>query len=177
MVGRGCYTAPAVAIDRIPLPAGVTGRLYATGFTDVGPDPDAALDAVDAHVLLCLLTDHDIELRYPRFAHWLAHHRHGRAWHFRIDDGGVADDDEMAALTDRVVERLLGGTAIVTHCGAGLGRTSLVCGLALVRLSGSDLDEALATVRAARPGTGPENPTQRAQLERLAARPSGATPP
>jgi hypothetical protein len=160
-----------VAIDRIPLPAGVPGRLYATGFTDVGPDPDEALRSVDADTLLCLLTDEDIVLRYPAFAGWLDANAAGtRAWWFPIDDGGVAHDETMLELVVDLVERLRAGRTIVVHCGAGIGRTSLACGLALIALSGLPLDDALVRVRAARSGAGPENPVQRAHLDRLAGR-------
>lgn len=158
-----------MAIDPIPLPAAVPGRLYATGFSDVGPDPAMALASVGADVLLCLLTDHDIGLRhFPGFAPWLAANDGGPAWRFAIDDGDVAADDAMAHLVADVAGRLRAGHGIVTHCGAGIGRTSLVCALALLVLDPQPLDQALATVRAARPGAGPENPVQRAHLERLA---------
>src|SRR5215207_4351503 len=52
--GSPCYKRRPVSIDRIPLPSHVPGRLFATGFTDVGPDPEAALASVDGDVLLCL---------------------------------------------------------------------------------------------------------------------------
>jgi hypothetical protein len=149
----------------------VRGRLYATGFTDVGPDPDAALAQVDADTLLCLLTPEDIALRYPGFVGWLtANEASGRAWWFPIEDGGVAHDDEMDAMVTDLAGRLRAGRRVVAHCGAGIGRTSLTCGLAVLLLSGADLAGSLAHVRAARSGAGPENPTQRAHLERLALR-------
>lgn len=156
-------------MNLIPLPVDVPGRLYATGFTDVGPAPDQALASLPADTLLCLLTDEDVALRFPEFATWLVDNAGGPAWRFPIEDGGVADEAAMLALVDELVGRLRRGERVVAHCGAGIGRTSLVCGLAVVALAGLPLDEALAAVRAARPGAGPENPTQRAHLERLAA--------
>jgi hypothetical protein len=160
-----------VPIDRIPLPGHVRGRLYATGFTDVGPDPDAALALVGADTLLCLLTPEDIALRFPGFEAWLAaNEESGRAWWFPIEDGGVAPDDAMTELVTELAARLRAGRDIVAHCGAGIGRTSLACGLAVLVLSGTELAVALAHVRAARSGAGPENPRQRAHLERLALR-------
>ena len=160
-----------MAIDRIPLPPHVPGRLYATGFTDIGPDPDRALATVEADTLLCLLTQHDIDLRFPAFTAWLdANRSTGRGWWFPIEDGGVADDDAMVALVDALAAALRAGRRVVTHCGAGIGRTSLACGLAVVVLGEVGLDAALAQVRAARPGAGPENPHQRSHLQRLADR-------
>lgn len=161
-------TAP-VRIDEIPLPDGRPGRLFATGFSVVGPDPDAALDHVGADLLLCLITDHEIGLRFPAFGDWLRDRAGGRALHAPVEDGGVGDDDAVEALITDLGRRLDAGASIVTHCGAGLGRTSVVCGLLLVR-AGVPLTEALATVRTARPGSGPENPDQRAHLDRMAAR-------
>ncbi len=162
-------------MNLIPLPEGVAGRLYATGFTDVGPDPQEALDRIGADTLLSLLTDRDIELRFPDFGDWLEANADGSAWWFPIEDGDVADDAAMVALVGQVVGRLGQGDTIVTHCGAGYGRTSLVCGLVLVALSDMALDDALVAIRAARPGMGPENPRQRAHLEAVVAalRPTG----
>jgi|SoiMethySBSTD1v2_1073268.scaffolds.fasta_scaffold373371_2 protein-tyrosine phosphatase len=153
-------------IDEVPL-AG-PGRLYATGFTTVGPDPVAAMAAVDADLLLCLLQPDEIMRRFPRFAEWLAS-ADDRAVHFPVDDGGIGHEEEVLELVDRLGAHLDAGGAVLTHCGAGLGRTSIVCALLLVR-SGHALDDALIAVRAARPGAGPENPEQRAHLERLADR-------
>lgn len=165
-----CYNHRPVSIDRIPLPAHVPGRLYATGFTDVGPDPDGALASVEGDVLLCLLTAEDIAMRFPRYADWLAANAEGRGRWFPIEDGGVAPDEDMGALVAELAAQLAEGRAIVTHCGAGIGRTSLACGLTLVALGREDLPTALAEVRAARSGAGPENPVQVAHLERMALR-------
>jgi hypothetical protein len=153
-------------IDEVPLPG--PGRLYATGFTVVGPDPAAAMSNVEADLLVCLLQPDEIERRFPHFGQWLAA-AEDAALHFPVDDGGIGHPDEVLALIDRLGAHLDGGGSVLTHCGAGLGRTSIVCALLLVR-AGSSLDDALSAVRAARPGAGPENPAQRAHLERLAAR-------
>lgn len=159
-----------MSIDRIPLPSHVPGRLYATGFTDVGPDPDAALASVDGDVLLCLLTAEDIAMRFPRYADWLTANAEDRARWFPIEDGGVAPDEDMCALVIELAGQLADGRSVVTHCGAGIGRTSLACGLTLLALGDADLTAALAEVRAARSGAGPENPVQVAHLERMARR-------
>jgi len=166
---RSVDQTAAVRIDEIPLPAGRPGRLFATGFSVVGPDPDAALDHVGADLLLCLITDHEIGLRFPAFGDWLRANAGGRALHFPVDDGGIGDEDAVADMIDDLSGRLDAGASVVTHCGAGLGRTAIVCGLLLVR-AGVPLVDALATVRAARPGSGPENPDQRGHLERMTAR-------
>lgn len=59
-------------IDEIPLPSPpARGRLFVTNFSAVGPDPQAALDRVEATSLVCLLTPHEINLRYPDYLPWL----------------------------------------------------------------------------------------------------------
>jgi Cyclin-dependent kinase inhibitor 3 (CDKN3) len=153
-------------IDEVPLPG--PGRLYATGFTVVGADPAAAMSHVEADLLLCLLQPDEIDRRFPDFARWLGAAA-GAALHFPVDDGGIGHEDQVLTLIERLGAHLDAGGSVLTHCGAGLGRTSIVCALLLVR-AGSNLHDALEAVRAARPGAGPENPVQRAHLERLAAR-------
>jgi protein-tyrosine phosphatase len=110
-------------------------------------------------------------MRFPRFSGWLdINAAGGRARWFPIEDGGVAPDDEMTALVAELAAHLMAGRSVVAHCGAGIGRTSLACGLTLVLLGGTDLGTALAEVRTARSGAGPENPVQVAHLERMALR-------
>lgn len=162
--------AVAPRIDEIPLPSTSSGRLWAAGFTVVGPDPDAALCSVGADVLVTMLQPEEMALRFPAFGPWLlAAMPTGRARHLPIDDGGTITDDEMAAVVQELGAALDAGCGLLTHCGAGLGRTSLLCGLLLVR-AGMALEDAMVSVRVARPGAGPENPGQRSHLERVAKR-------
>ena len=169
-----------MSIDQIPLPPDVAGRLFAAGLLDVGPDAAAALAALNADLLVCLLPDEDIDLhhaRFPRFGEWLRQEGvpSGQALRFEIDDGSVPDIEDMVALIDQLAVRLRAGQSVVAHCAAGWGRTSLVCGLLLIAFGTPSIAEALTAVRAARPGAGPENPDQREHLAavfvRLAQRP------
>lgn len=154
-------------MHRVPLPDGVPGQLWLTGFSVVGPDPGGTLEGVGADRLVCLITDDEIEMRFPAYAAWLAGDE--RAVHHPIPDWGTVDDDRMLALVGSVAAMLRRGEVVVVHCGAGIGRAGCTAIGALVAL-GMDLAEATTHVRAHRPGAGPDSGAQRDQLDRLAVR-------
>ena len=154
-------------MDEITLPDGVPGRLFATGFTNVGPDPGAALGTVGADTLICLITDHEIDLRFPHYHDWLTEPASGAiVRRYPTPDWGVTDDEAMAAAVREVATMLREGRSVVTHCGAGMGRTGVLCILVLSAL-GVDPDEAARQVRRERPGSGPESEAQIEQVRRL----------
>jgi protein-tyrosine phosphatase len=157
------------AMDQIPLPPDVPGRLFATSFSIVGPDPAKTLGDMGANALVCLITDHEIGLRFPDFGTWLGTHGGIHILRLPTPDWGVSDDDPLVAMVDQVVDAVRSGDTVVTHCGAGLGRTGVLCALVLVRL-GLDLATAEVEVRRGRPGSGPDSSAQREQMERLAPR-------
>jgi hypothetical protein len=159
-------------IDEIPLrAAGVTGRLFVTNFSAVGPDPGAALDRVGASVMACMLTPHEIELRYPGYAEWLDAHSDAasspRALWLPTLDGGVTQDGPVLELVEAVVAALDRGDSVLVHCGAGMARTAVIGILTMVAL-GADPAIAAVDFRAARPGGGPDGPPQERQIARLA---------
>ena len=172
-------------IDEVPLgaPDG-TGRLFVTNFSAVGPDPAAALDRVDASVMACMLTPHEIELRYPDYADWLSAHVAPRSdppasqadyettaaapyalW-LPTPDGGVVGDAPVLQLVTSVVAELDAGHSVLVHCGAGMARTAVVSILAMTAF-GADPDTAAIDFRKARPGGGPDGPPQQQQITRL----------
>ena len=195
-------------IDEIPLgtPEG-TGRLYVTNFSAVGPDPQAALDRVDASVMVCLLTPHEIELRYPDYLPWLITRmppwlmqqvnesavddvlqdhaaRFGdidieslrfrsdadaRALWLPIPDGGTIFDGGVMGTVAYINESIFTGKNVLVHCGAGMARTAVVGILAMISL-GADAQQAAVDFRAARPGGGPDGPSQEQQIARLIGR-------
>ena len=158
-------------IDEIPLRApGGTGRLFVTNFSAVGPDPRGALDRVGASVVACMLTPHEIELRYPDYGEWLAPHSDTagspQALWLPTPDGGVTTDGPVLELVEAVVAALDLGDSVLVHCGAGMARTAVIGILTMVAF-GADPAIAAVDFRAARPGGGPDGPPQERQIARL----------
>lgn len=86
-----------------------------------------------------------------------------------IIDRGVPEPAAMPAvrkLADRLAGEVRDGRFVVTHCWAGIGRSSMLAGAALVRL-GADPAQAWDVIRAARGFPVPDNPEQEAWLHRL----------
>ena len=150
--------------DEIPLP-GAPGRLWLAGKHLVGPDPEAALAALDADRIVCLCELSELEDRYPAYAAWL---RAGPVLHRPIADLHAPDRASAEALVAELGALLDDGEVLVLHCGAGIGRAGTVA-VALLLSRGAALEDALATVRTARPMAGPERGVQLELLEALAA--------
>ncbi|MCY3577995.1 MAG: dual specificity protein phosphatase family protein [bacterium] len=164
-VGAARYQM-AGGIHRIPVPS-AAGSLHATAFAVTGPDPAAALEDVGAEVMVCLLTDSEIAMRFPDYPAWLADPAPHQALHVPMVDQGVTGDDTIRELVDDINQHLDQGTGVMVHCGAGYGRAGIVC-ISVLTSRGMDLDDAVAAVRAARPAAGPQSHSQEAQITRLA---------
>jgi hypothetical protein len=158
-------------MDEIPLEGLAPGRLHVASFSDVGPNPAAALDSVGADILVCLIEEYEMALRFPEFFGWLEAHPE-RSAHWPIPDWGTVPDDEMIEIVADVVARLRAGEGVVLHCGAGIGRTGVVSILALVTL-GMAPDVAPVHVRSHRGGAGPDTEAQQEQVDRVIARLAG----
>jgi hypothetical protein len=171
MAGRTSATDP-LRVDFLPEQSvGLPGRIgltFAPGKKDPhapsGPwdrDLDADLDRLRHHFgcarlvtllergefavdELALLGIHDLPARARLHGielDWVA-----------IPDGGVpASLEQLVALVGRIVAAARAGHIVVIHCRAGLGRTGLVAAACLCAL-GASVTEALATIRATRPG-------------------------
>jgi protein-tyrosine phosphatase len=144
-------------IDEVPLPAGTPGRLWLCGKYVVGPDPEAALAAVGATTIVCLVERQEIADRYPDYAAWLECQPPSRAVVFPIPDLHMppADDPSVAEFLDDLVARVIAGDGLIVHCAAGIGRSGTTAVAMLLRL-GVALPAALTHVRAHRPMGGPE---------------------
>jgi protein-tyrosine phosphatase len=75
-------------------------------------------------------------------------------WHCGFEDGPLtpAIIDAVNDLADDVAEQWKQGRAILITCRAGINRSALVTALAYRRITGSSGAQAMAAVRAVRPG-------------------------
>ncbi len=149
-------------VDEIPLPAGV-GRLGLCGKHVVGPDPERALRATGADVVVCLCEEHEIAARYPGYVAWLRAEARARALWAPVPDLHAPPPSVVAV----VAERLASGEGLLVHCGAGIGRAGTVAVGVLVAM-GAGLPDALRVVGSSRPMAGPEAGAQTAFLEDMA---------
>jgi protein-tyrosine phosphatase len=76
--------------------------------------------------------------------------------------------ESARSLVGLVAQRLDAREGVLVHCGAGMGRAGTLAAAVLLHY-GMALDEALATVAAARPGAGPVVGAQKDLLSALAA--------
>lgn len=165
-------------VDEVPLPATAgPGRLWLCGKHFIGPDVAEAMARVGATTVVCLNEEAELADRYPQYVTWLrAAGPAAAVWHPLPDFHAPTVDGAGPLLAD-LAERLAGGGRLLVHCGAGQGRAGTLAAAVLIHL-GSSLDDALATVAAARPLAGPQSPIQRqlcADLADLAA--PAALPP
>jgi ADP-ribosyl-[dinitrogen reductase] hydrolase len=76
-------------------------------------------------------------------------------WHLSVRDGGVLHDEQHPqwdAVRRALSTFIMAGKNLVIHCRGGLGRTGTMAAALLMDLVDMSPDEALARVRAARPG-------------------------
>jgi protein-tyrosine phosphatase len=133
------------------------------------PGAMAALAGAGVDMLVSALCDHEVrELTLTAQAAEAA--RAGIEFvNLPIVDGGVPEPTDLRAvrgLVNRLAAAVRADRFVVTHCWAGIGRSSMLAGATLVRL-GVDPAEAWRLIRAARGHPVPDNPAQEAWLYRL----------
>lgn len=154
-------------VDEIPrIGAPGAGRLWLCGKHAIGPDVEGLLGRIGAERVVCLTERHELSDRYPSYVEWLDRDRRA-LWH-PVHDLGVAPFAEFIGIVDVVSGLLHGGTSVLIHCGAGIGRAGTLAVGVLLR-EGMRLDDALAHVAAHRPMAGPEVGAQQQLVERYAA--------
>jgi protein-tyrosine phosphatase len=155
--------------DEIPLPSS-RGRLSLCGKHAVAPDPEAALAAAGADVVVCLCEEPELADRYPHYVAWLRAAAPHRALWWPIPDLHAPPTDEAEDLLSQLRARLDRGDAVLMHCGAGIGRAGTITA-ALLMSMGTPRDDAVALVASRRPMAGPEAGAQAELLDALALRP------
>jgi protein-tyrosine phosphatase len=161
--GRTSRSHP-IRVDRVELaggpPIGMTfapGKVQADGTTgawrrslEADLDRLARVHGVDD--LVCLIEDHELtQLGIETLA--ARAHAHGIQLHrLPIRDRGVPQKTELRALLTRVMAWRSEGRQVVFHCMGGLGRAGTAVACCLIH-TGIAPQDALARVRAARPGT------------------------
>jgi protein-tyrosine phosphatase len=71
---------------------------------------------------------------------------------FPIKDFGVATEDELRRVVERVLARLRGGRNVAVHCHAGKGRAGTIAACVVREVLGLPGDDAIAWVRRHVPG-------------------------
>ena len=140
-------------IDEIPLPEGVTGRLWLCGKRAIA-DGRFADDDAPWSTVVCLCQRHELADRYPEYVAWMGEPGDHSIW-WPIPDLGAMTLAATVTFVDDLAARLRLGEKLLVHCAAGIGRAGTTAVCVLLRL-GATVEDALRTVAAARPGAGPE---------------------
>jgi protein-tyrosine phosphatase len=159
---------PSLFVIETPTPGRLATMAHPTGGTALAGEL-AALRAAGVDLLVCAQEDAELAeldllgLPAAASAAGLVLRR------FPIADNSITDDMPGAiVLAGELAEALRQGQFVVTHCWAGIGRSSMLAGAALVRLGGAP-DEVWARIAAARGRSVPDNPIQYAWLHEFAS--------
>ena len=156
----------SVSFRPVTLPSGVKGRLFLHSM----PGRREPLESVWQEVarqgiscIVCLAGREEVDSKSSDYGRALSERRVPcEVRSFPIPDFGVPDDEAAFwRFASDVAAMLVQGSAILIHCGAGIGRTG-TAGTAILMALGASHDVALRWVHAA--GSYPETPSQRALL-------------
>src|SRR5579864_7888125 len=91
-------------VDEVTLPVG-GGRLWLCGKHFIGPDPEAALERVEATAVVCLCEAAELLDRYPNYVGWLRANQPARALWYPVADLDAPDPQGAIELVDELRSR------------------------------------------------------------------------
>lgn len=158
-----------MSLRSLPLPAGLSGRLWLHGMparAESWTDFLALARAAGLTRIVCLTPLGEIAARSPEYLLAIEQDRLPCAIEMlTMADFGVSDDAQ--AFQRQVLglaERLRDGESLLLHCAWGIGRTGTVAAC-LLKALGLDTESALAAVRAA--GSNPQSALQSGWVEQF----------
>lgn len=140
------------------------GRLSTMAKPRLGDLPTLRAAGVD--ILVCALTDEDFEDAGLTGEPEAAIAAGLEFVHLPIPDWTVPDRDQILPVLRDLAARLDAGAGIVTHCWAGIGRSSLLAASIMV-LRGLEPDDAWARITKARGYPVPDTEQQREWVRTL----------
>jgi hypothetical protein len=162
-----------MAFRNLPLPGGITGRLYLHRMPGRRPEmfstflQEAGEKQLDS--IRCLCDMESMQEQSPEYAQAVRAGTLPYDWRaFPITDYGVPEPNEKEKFKEfvtKIAGELRAGKTLLLHCGAGIGRTGMVASCILQSL-GLQVDQANRTVELA--GSGAETPEQRAFVQDFA---------
>jgi len=151
----------------VRLPQGISGRLYLhsmPGRRESWDDfvSEAKQQGID--VIVCLTSDDEIQEKSAAYANAISNNLlNCKTESYPILDYGVPEDQGVfAVFIRRIAELLRSGSAVLAHCGAGIGRTGTFAICLLIAL-GMNRNLAERTIRDA--GSYSETPEQLALVD------------
>ncbi len=150
-------------IRSLPLPPGVSGRLYLhsmPGRNEPFPGFVAAAKALGIDTVYSLASIEEVMEKSHEYGAAIAAGAFPFAHlSFPVTDYGVPDNlEEFRRFISQTARQLEAGCTGLLHCGAGLGRTGMVAHCILVELG---MSSAEATVAVRNAGSGAETPGQK----------------